>query len=109
MGATVSGAFRASLVLVPTLNGEPIGPVFWRVLSGSQEGADPYKVDDRGWFDVTLPEEDGVYEVYMQTWEDPWVRWRDFGAIRPRGGYEDVAMVKPIAGSNPVRFVVGSP
>jgi hypothetical protein len=97
----------STFVLVPTMNGEPTGTAFWRKLGGpTAQEPNPYIVDDRGFFDVTLPTEPGIYEVAVQTWEDPWVRWREFGVPRPPGGFDGVEMVRPTAGSNSLRFVV---
>lgn len=96
----------STFALVPTLNGEPIGPVLWRRLNGPIQEPDLFNVDDRGYFDISLPTEPGVYEVVVQTWEDPWIRWRDFGVPEPPDGYPGVGMVHPTAGSNTLRFVV---
>lgn len=55
--------------LKPLLDGKPLEQE-WRV-SLSPEGPGAFNIDARKTFEVTLPEEPGIYEVSMAVWHDP--------------------------------------
>ncbi|QDG51974.1 hypothetical protein FIV42_14870 [Persicimonas caeni] len=69
-------------VLVPMLDAEPLGPVWWVT-----QGGDEYRtiVDARKSFEVTFPEEPGVYVVQVATWEDPYVFWKTRDGVEVDG------------------------
>lgn len=61
---------RTRLVfLKPLLDGKPL-EYDWRV-SLTPKGSGSFKIDARKTFEVTLPEEPGIYEVSMAVWHDP--------------------------------------
>ncbi|MEC9400195.1 MAG: hypothetical protein VX475_21395, partial [Myxococcota bacterium] len=55
--------------LKPLLDGKPLEQE-WRV-SLSPKGPGSFNIDARKTFEVTLPEEPGIYEVSMAVWHDP--------------------------------------
>lgn len=89
----------------PTLDGRPIGEPWWRSYRKSDQGRN-FEIDDRHYFDVTLPDEPGIYQVALKAYEDPWVRWRAFGSdVRN----DHVANRGVNEGSNVLRFRVTEP
>jgi hypothetical protein len=103
---TSSQAGGKPTVLVPLFDGEPMGPVWWV----KQGGEDNYRVrvNARKSFEVTFPEEPGVYVVQVATWEDPYLYWRTRDGVRN----EDVSLGSSRGlheSSNPVHFRVVDP
>jgi hypothetical protein len=90
-------------VLVPLLDGEPIGIKWWVTQGGEREYDRWMTIDGRKSFDVTFPEEPGIYEVQVASWADP------FELHRTREG-EEIDGVSAGSGllenSNALRFRV---
>jgi hypothetical protein len=95
------------VAMIPTMNGEPIGDTIWSMESGDiEENRTGFDIiDDRGTFEVTIPDEPGVYDVALMTWAYPFVRWRDIDGT-PRLGFDGVTVSRIPANSNVLRFRV---
>ncbi|QDG50856.1 hypothetical protein FIV42_08960 [Persicimonas caeni] len=94
-------------VLVPLFEGEPMGPVWW-ITQGNARGDYRTRVDARKSFEVTFPEEPGIYVVQVATWEDPYLYWRDRDGTRN----DDVSFGSSRdlhESSNPLHFRVVEP
>jgi hypothetical protein len=89
---------------VPTLNGEPVGNG-WYVKTPAREPPQRSLIDSRRSFEVTFPDEPGIYEVQIANWMDPFEIWRT------REGEEVEGIRSPHSGanSNVLRFRVGEP
>lgn len=78
---------RRYIVSVPLLNGRPVGDPIWST-TGGEERANLSKeqtVDDRGYLDVTLPDEPGLVQIMMATWPDPFVPAETLDGARIEG------------------------
>lgn len=94
-------------VLVPLFDGEPMGPVWW-ITQGNARGDYRTRVDARKSFEVTFPEEPGIYVVQVATWEDPYLYWRERDGTRN----DDVSFGSSHdlhESSNPLHFRVVEP
>jgi hypothetical protein len=104
---TSSQAGGKPTVLVPLFDGEPTGPVWW-VKQGGDDDNYRVRVNARKSFEVTFPEEPGVYVVQVATWEDPYLYWRTRDGVRN----QDVSLGSSRGlheSSNPVHFRVVEP
>ncbi|MFP4597484.1 MAG: hypothetical protein ACLFVJ_04480 [Persicimonas sp.] len=99
--SAVQGGPRPT-VMVPLMDGEPVGEPWW-INQGDDSGTPAAYIDARKSFDMTFPDEPGVYEVQLATWEDPYEIARDIDGNRigevSEGGYINV-------NSNALRFRV---
>lgn len=94
-------------VIRPTLNAEPLGEPVWIEHSGTpEEFSSRELVDYRNHFDVTFPDEPGLYEVGLSVIEDPWKRWRHFGTLDPQFGIDGIANGEVRSGAYPIRVRV---
>ena len=93
-------------VLVPLLNGEPIGPTWW-IARGERDGSSEWDtIDARKTFEMTFPREPGIYEVEVASWEDPYELYRDRNGTLVRGVSSGGEVTE---GSNALRFRVVDP
>jgi hypothetical protein len=69
--------------LKPLLDGKPLEDE-WRV-SLAPEGPGSFNIDARKTFEVTLPEEPGIYEVSVGVWHDPHLMAVDLEGNAQRG------------------------
>lgn len=92
----------------PTLNGRPVEEPWWRSRNGPAALEAVFYVDSRDHFDITFPEEPGVYYVALKAFESPWERWREFGDPDAVSKV-DVMNKELVEGSNVLRFrVIGT-
>jgi hypothetical protein len=102
-----SDADSKPTVLVPLLDGKPLDEKWWVTQGGTREYERQMTIDGRKSFEVTFPEEPGIYEVQVASWTDP------FELHRTREG-EEVEGISDGGGllenSNALRFrVVDAP
>jgi hypothetical protein len=72
-------------VLVPLLDGEPVGPKWW-VSQGGPRGTQRWPTTDaRKSFEMTFPEEPGIYEVQVASWTDPFELHRNRNGVEVEG------------------------
>jgi hypothetical protein len=62
--------------------------------------------DARKSFDVTFPQEPGIYEVQVASWEDPFLFWRTRDGTRVESVSDGAGLHE---GSNALRFRVVEP
>ena len=93
-------------VLVPLLNGEPIGPTWWVTQGEDNDSSGWDTIDARKTFEVTFPDEPGIYEVEVASWEDPYQLYRNRNGTRVRGVSNGSGLTE---GSNALRFRVVDP
>ena len=93
-------------VLVPFLNGEPFGPTWWVTQGEDDASSDWDTIDARKSFEVTFPEEPGIYEVEVASWEDPYRLYRNRNGTLVQGVSDGGG---PTEGSNALRFRVVEP
>lgn len=100
------------IFLQPTLNGKPVGDPIWRSRNGPSDLRRIETIDSRDYFDITLPDEPGLYYFNLVAVEDPWKRWRPFGETDPSAdgyhGYSNIRNHQP-GSSNIIRFQVVEP
>lgn len=91
-------------VLIPALNGEPIAEPWWVTQGGGVESRYGH-VDARKTFEVTFPDETGIYEVQVLSWVNP------FELVEDRDGNDitDVTFGELNENSNALRFRVTDP
>ncbi len=97
------GKGASAAVAVPTVNGIPIGSPRWWSHGPGWVGAALPPIDTRFSFSYTVPEEPGVYDVYVQSWTDPFETGRDLDGNSINGVY---FTPKPTSHSNGIRLVV---
>lgn len=91
-------------VMVPLLNGEPIGTTKWWVKQGGDRAYDDVPtVDARKSFEVTFPEEPGIYEVQVASWTDPYELFRTPDGEEVEGVSDGGSLLE---NSNALRFRV---
>lgn len=95
-----------NVAITPTLDGVPVGETQWVQHSGPGAKLDRSAVDARGYFDITLPEEPGLYLVGATAIEDPFVRWRELGTLEPRRGFPEVRNAESTSATLPRWFEV---
>ncbi len=103
---------RRSKVAVPFMNGVAIGEP-WYLSNGESQSVflkgedDTYRlyrpVDARKTFELTLPDEPGVYDIYINDWDHPYLPYYDLTGKRIPGVSIGALLD---AGSNILRFVV---
>lgn len=93
-------------VLVPVLDGKPIGPTWWITQGGGPESEYRNRIDARKSFEVTFPEEPGIYEVQVFSWEDPYRIWRTRDGVKQEGVSDGSGLRE---NSNALRFRVVEP
>jgi hypothetical protein len=64
-------------VMIPLMNGQPIGPTWWVTQGGDPEGTYRLRFDARKTFEVTFPQEPGIYEIQAASWIDPFKIYRE--------------------------------
>jgi hypothetical protein len=98
-----NGFEEREMVLRPLLNGKPLDHTWW-VTHGNRTGEGQSKyIDARKSFEVTFPEEPGIYEVQVASWLDPFELYRT-----PDGTeHDDIESESPLSeNSNALRFRV---
>jgi len=93
-------------VLRPLLNGEPFGPTWWVTEGGSEETRFE-TIDARKTFEMTFPEEPGIYEVTVASWTDPYEIYRNRDGTPNEGVSQGSTAVSN--SSNALRFRVVDP
>lgn len=91
------------MAAVPVLNGQPLQPPWW-IREGGTDGVSVLTADARKSFEVTFPEEAGVYEVEVLTWPDPYEPYRTLDGEAIDGVVANDTFTRS---SNALRFIVG--
>ena len=102
--ATLFRRARVSRVtaLQPAVNGVPFGDVVWLTQGGANTQSYPF-VDGRFTFEYKVPNEPGLYEVVVYTWEDPFETFRDLDGNRVPNKTSNGSVAR---NSNSIRLVV---
>ena len=93
----------APTALVPVMNGKPIGELWWVSTGGPRSDQETWQIDARKTFEVTFPEEPGIYEVMVASWLHPWELYRNPDGSRNEGVSEGSELQ---TNSNVLRFRV---